>query len=392
MQNHRHRRRAATSGAVLLAALLAVAGCGTDSPDQGGAAVVLEPAAPAQTLRGVCPDTVTIQLQWQPQSDQGGLFQLLGPGYRVDEETKSVEGPLVAGGKDTGVRLQLRAGGPAIGFQSVPSRMYVDDTVTLGVVHGEQVIAASAAKSVVAVTPLLKYSPSILMWDPASHPDWRSIADIGRSNAPVVVSKEQIFPQWLVAKGLLKQSQIDTGYDGAPARFVADPTIAQQGFASAEPYVYEREARAWNKPVAYDLIKNSGFDTYASNLTVRADTVDGLAPCLAKLVPIVQQAGADFGSAPADANAKVVDIVSRTPAFTPYPAGEAEFAAKQLVELGLLANEADGSFGTYEQARTQRNLEDLRPILVAGGAAIPPALTAGEIFTNRFTDPKIGIR
>ena len=75
------------------------------------------------------------------------------------------------------------------------------------------------------------------MWDPASHPDVKTIADIGRSDASVVVSKDQIFPQWLVAKGLLKKSQLDTSYDGAPARFVGDPSITQQGFANSEPYL-----------------------------------------------------------------------------------------------------------------------------------------------------------
>ena len=43
----------------------------------------------------------------------------------------------------------------------------------------------------------------------------------------------------LVAKGMLKQSQIDPSYDGSPARFVGDPAIVQQGFAN-----YVRAAKA----------------------------------------------------------------------------------------------------------------------------------------------------
>ncbi len=80
----------------------------------------------------------------------------------------------------------------------------------LGVVHGDQLVAAAAKQPVVGVTPLLKYSPAILMWDPNSHPDWRTVTDIGKSDATVVVSKDQIFPQWMVGKGLLKADQIDT--------------------------------------------------------------------------------------------------------------------------------------------------------------------------------------
>ncbi|KXF56305.1 nitrate ABC transporter substrate-binding protein [Rhodococcus sp. SC4] len=387
-RNSRTLRQAGMSAVVL--ATLGLSAC-TSSDGGSASGVTLEPAAESQNLAGVCPENVVVQLQWQPQSDMGGLFRMLGPGYAVDADDKSVTGPLVADGKDTGVDLTLRAGGPAIGFQSVTSQMYVDDSIALGVVHGDQVIAAAASQPVVAVTPLLKYSPAILMWDTETHPDWRTVADIGKSDASVVVSKEQMFPQWLVARGLLKESQLDTSYDGAPSRFVGDPAIAQQGFANSEPYTYEYETPAWDKPVAYDLLKDSGFDIYASNVSVRADKVESLTPCLQKLVPIIQQSTADYVTAPESTNEAIVDVVSQDSSFSPYTEGEAEFSAQLLKDEGLIANEADGSVGTYDMARVQGTVDELKPILVAGGAAIPDSLTAEQIYTNRFTDPAIGI-
>lgn len=354
--------------------------------------VTLEPAAEAQQLAGVCPDNVVVQLQWQPQSDMGALFQMLGPGYTVDTDARSVTGPLVVGGKDTGVDITLRAGGPAIGFQSVSSQMYVDDEIDLGVVHGDQLIAAAGSQPVTGVTPLLKYSPAIVMWDPASHPDWSSIGDIGKSDATVVVSKEQIFPQWLVSRGLVRQSQLDTTYDGAPARFVGDPTIAQQGFANSEPYSYEEDTPAWNKPVDYQLVKDVGFDIYASNIVVRADRVDAMAPCLGRLVPIIQQSSADYVASPDEANATIVDVIAQDVAYTPYSAEEASAGAALLAAQGLIANESDGSVGTYDPARTQRNVDELVPVLAAGGANLPTGLTGDQLFTSRFTDPSIGIQ
>ncbi|MGG7102909.1 nitrate ABC transporter substrate-binding protein [Rhodococcus sp. 24CO] len=387
------RTTVGTAGiALALLAAFGLSACSSSDADTAVASEALEPAAEAQTLTGACPENVVVQLQWQPQSDMGALFEMLGPGYTVDTDDKSVSGTLVAGGKDTGVDLTLRAGGPAIGFQSVSSQMYVDDSITLGLIHGDQVIAASASQPVMAVTPLLKYSPAIVMWDPASHPDWKSVADIGKTDASVVVSKEQLFPQWLVAKGLLKASQLDTSYDGAPSRFVGDPTIAQQGFANSEPYTYENETPAWDKPVSFDLLKDSGFDIYASNVSVRADKVESLSSCLTKLVPIIQQASADYITDPAAANSAIVDIVSQDISFSPYTEGEAAFSAQMLKDEGLIANEADGSVGTYDMARVTRNVADLTPVLVAGGAAIPDSLTAEQIYTNKFTDPSIGIR
>jgi hypothetical protein len=241
------------------------------------------------------------------------------------------------------------------------------------------------------VTPLLKYSPAILMWDPRSHPDWSTVADIGRSDATVVVSKDQIFPQWMVQKGMLKQSQIDTSYDGAPSRFVGDPALAQQGFANSEPYTYEHDTPAWNKPVSYGLIKDVGYDIYASNMSVRADKLAELSPCLKKLVPIIQQSGVDYAAAPEQVNKVIVDVISQDSTYSPYSEGEAAFSADLLVSKGLLAAEDDGSFGVYDPARTARNLEDLRGVLAATGNVVPAGTTAQDLFTNQFSDPSIAI-
>src|SRR6266542_4395036 len=72
----------------------------------------------AAALAGVCPATVVVQTNWFPQSEHGAAYRLVGPGYRIDAAHKRVTGPLVAGGHDTGVRIEVRAGGPAVGFQS----------------------------------------------------------------------------------------------------------------------------------------------------------------------------------------------------------------------------------------------------------------------------------
>jgi hypothetical protein len=385
------RRRLAAPIGIAIAAALTLSACGGGSDDGPDAGSAIEPAAGAQRLSGVCPDEVTVQLQWQPQSDMGALFHLLGPGYTVDTAAKSVTGPLVVDGRDTGVDLSLRAGGGAIGFQTVASQMYLDDSVELGLVHGDQLVSAAGTQRVVGVTPLLKYSPAILMWDPETHPDWDSVRDIHRSGATVVVSREQIFPDWLVAQGLLDRSQIDGSYDGAPARFVSDPSIAQQGFANSEPYTYAHDTPAWNRPVDYQLLRDVGYDVYASNVTVRADRLDALAPCLTRLVPIIQQAGVDYVTHPDEANAAIVDVVGQDTSYIPYSAEEAAYSAELLREEGLIANEDDGSLGTYDEARVGRTIDELVGVLNDGGAGLPPGLTAADLVTNRFVDPSIGI-
>lgn len=380
--------RTAFAATTAAACIAVVAGC-TDSGAASEAAPSLPPAPAEYNLASECPKDVVVQLQWQPQSDMAGVIGLLGPGYTVDTDQKSASGPLVFDGKDTGVKITLRAGGPAIGFQSVPSAMYADDAITLGLVHGDQLISAAAAQRVVGVTPLLQYNPSILMWDPKAHPDWKSIADIGKSNATVVVSKDQIFPQWLVAKGLLKQSQIDTGYDGAPARFVGESSIAQQGFANSEPYTYEHETPSWDKPVAYAMVKDAGYDVYASNVSVRADKLDSLRGCLSKLVPMIQQTGKNYVASPEAINTTITDWVSKDVSFTPYSAGEAAYSAKLLKDKAVIAPDAAGVWGGYDLTKAQRSIDDLVPVLNKSGSDLPTNLPASQLYTTEFIDKNI---
>ena len=380
------RLAVAATAATICAAVLA--GCSSSGSDDTASSSL--PSAPAEsTLAGTCPDNAVVQLQWQPQSDMAGVIGLLGPGYTVDTDNKSVSGPLVFDGMDTGVDITLRAGGPAIGFQSVPSAMYSDDSIHLGLVHGDQMISAAKDQRVVGVTPLLQYNPSIIMWDPATHPDVKTIADIGRSDASVVVSKDQIFPQWLVAKGLLQQDQLDTSYDGAPARFVGDPSITQQGFANSEPYTYENETPSWNKPVAYAMVKDAGYDVYASNVSVRAGDVEEMSPCLEKLVPMIQQTGKDYVASPDAVNATIVNWVSQDVSFTPYSAGEAAYSAGLLKDRAVIAPGADGVYGSYDMVKAQNVINDLVPILNGGGADLPAALPADQLFTTQFIDEQI---
>lgn len=381
MHNLLRRCGVAALTALVVTVATACTGTETDTP-----AIALEPAAPEQQLAGVCPATVTVQLQWEPETDSGPIFGLLGPGYRVDADNSKVTGPLVVGGKDTGVKLEIRAGGPAIGFQTVPSQMYVDPSITLGLSHSEHAIAAAGKQPLVAVTTLLRYSPQMLMWDPKTHPDWKGIADIGKAGAPVVVSKGQLYPDWLVARGLVSAGQVDASYDNSPSRFVADPGFAQQGFANSEPYVYQHEVRAWNKPIAYQLLRDVGYEGYARTVNVRADKLNELRPCLQRLVPMIQRATAEFRADPAHVNDVVVDVVAKSPKFTPYSAELAAFGSRVLIDNGLIGGDTDGVIGGFDLARVQRVIDEFAPILRRGGSDVPAGLTAKDLVTTEFLD------
>jgi hypothetical protein len=156
---------------LLLAVALAVTGCGDDdtpAPTQGSAASA---ASDEQlNLKGSCPATVVVQPDWDPESEYGVYYHLLGPNPEVDTERKRVSAPLVAQGKDTGVRLEVRTGGPSIGFGPVSAQMYKDKSITLGQVSTDEAIRFSAGQPTQAVVAPMEVSPFMIMWDPATYP------------------------------------------------------------------------------------------------------------------------------------------------------------------------------------------------------------------------------
>ena len=373
-------------------ALVSLSACGAGAQTSTGSAEKLAAAPSAERLAEVCPKTVVMQIDWEPEAEHGPLYHLVGPGYTVDTAKKRVTGPLVVDGKDTGVDIQIRAGGSAIGYQSVPSQMYVDKSITLGTVTTDVAITASAKQPVTAVAALMKKSPQVLMWDPATHPDWKTIADIGKSNAKVVYVDGSTYASMLVAKGLIKKSQLDGSYDGAPARFVSNPGIAQQGFATAEPYIYQHEVSAWKKPIKYQLLADVGFNVYPEALSVRSGELKSLSPCLKKLVPVLQQSAVDFAAEPSATVKVISDLVQQYNTGWVYSEGTGTFAAKQMVKLGILGNESDGSIGSFDMKRVASALKTFTPLVEQSGAKVKPDLTAKDVATDEFIDTSIGLK
>ena len=175
-------RRSGPLVATAVAAALVLSACGGAAEDVSNAAAApAAPAAPAGgplDLSGVCPETVVLQQDWQPEAEHGAMYSLVGSDYTVDADAKSVTGSLVAQGVDTGVKVEVRPGGPNVGFQPVPALMYLDDSITLGAVNTDAAIVASADQPTVAVASQMTVSPQILMWDPASHPGMTTIRQV----------------------------------------------------------------------------------------------------------------------------------------------------------------------------------------------------------------------
>jgi hypothetical protein len=371
---------------------LVASACGASGGSGSGAAAA--PAAKGSVnLKGACPDPIVVQTSWFPQSEHGAVYQLLGSDYTIDAGHKRVTGPLVVHGQSTGVRLQVRAGGPAVGFQSAAALMYQDPQITLGMMNPDQIIQLSVSQPVVGVVAPMELDPQILLWDPSKHPDWHTIADIGQTDIMVLYFQGSTYMDYLLGSGILRKRQVDGSYDGSPAAFVASGgEIAVQAYATNEPYTYQHEVKAWGKPVAYQLVYDTGYPNYANVLAVRADKLTALGSCLKRLVPILQQAQVDFMTKPGPAIGLILKLVDAYKGGFVYSKGNAEFAVRQMHQLGIVSNGRDMTLGNFDPERLQRLIGIVGPISAGQRKPIKAGLTPSDVGTNQFIDPRVGLK
>jgi hypothetical protein len=352
-----------------------------------------EPSDGAEgVLTGICPDVVTIQTDWNPEAEHGWIYQMVGDDPTIDKDGVLVRGPLVSGGVDTGVDIEIRSGGPAIGFQTVTSQLYSDEDILLGYVYTDEGIQNSVEFPTVAVMAGMEKNPQMIMWDPETYPDVETIADIGEAGILVRYFGGAAYMDFFTQSGILSADQVDGSYDGTPALFVADQgASAQQGFGSAEPYIYENEVDDWGKPIAYAYINDAGWENYAESIAIKADRLEENRDCLTALVPIIQQSTVDYVSDPAETNALILEAVETFDNGWVYTEGVAEYAVETMVNDGLLSNGPDDTIGNFDLDRVTALIEKAIPVYTSLGQPPLEGLTAEDVVTNEFIDPDIGL-
>ena len=382
--------------AVGMTLMLAAAACTSDSGTTDTSAPAPKASGEALNLKGVCPDTVVIQTNWFPESTVGYLYQLLGPGYTIDTKRKVLRGPLVASGQDTGVKVEIRSGGPAIGFQQVSAQMYADKSITLGQVGTDEAVQNSAKQPTLAVLAPLEISPLMIMWNRDKHPDFNTIADIGQTDTKILYYGTDTYMQYLLGVGLVRPSQLDGSYDGTPARWVtSDGDIASAGYANSEPYIVKAGLGAGKKSypnVDLQLINDTGYPSYEASMSIRTADKDKLAPCLKKLVPIMQQTSVDFLTKPQATNELVIKAVKTYKDFWTYSPSQAGYAVSTMKNLGLVGNGPDRTLGNFQDARINRMIDVLTPIFAAQRKPVKEGLKPSDLYTNDFIDTAVGVK
>ncbi len=413
------QRRSRTLLALSLVSLVTLAACGDDKTTETTTAaettaateetVATETtaatedtvAAPDTTggeaggaLAGICPETVIIQTDWMPEAEHGFLYNMIGDGNEMDADKAYVTGPLLdTEGVDTGVDIQVRSGGLPQQFSPVTQLLYNDDEILLGFVYTDEAIQFSGSEfPTVAVMSGFEKNPQMIMWDPATYPDVTGVKDLGTAGVTVRYFGGAAYMDYLTATGILSADQVDGSYTGDPALFIADEgKAAQQGFGSAEPYLYEVELADWGKPVAYEYINDLGWRNYAQSIATRPENIETYADCLTAIVPMIQQSAVDYLTDPSHGNEVIiaaVDSFGGDFGWT-YTAGAAEFGVATIQADGLQANGTDGTMGSFDTDRVAELIELAIPVYTAQGATPKDGLVPDDIVTNQFIDPSI---
>ncbi|MGP5147484.1 ABC transporter substrate-binding protein [Corynebacterium variabile] len=388
--------RIITAGVLAATTTVSLAACGDDST---GAASSYDGDIGSTDLSAACPSTVTIQADWFPGAEEGLLYELLDPAgdsknsIDVDADAKRVSGPLIDGGNGyTGVNVDIRSGGPAIGNQAVTSLMYQDPDILLGYVNMDSAVQHSEDMPTTSVMSTLDISPHMIMWDPEIYPDVHSIADLKDAGADVLYFSDETYMKYLIGAGILDESQTDSSYDGSPSNFVAaGGKKAQQGFSSTEPFQYEHEVDGWDKPVDYQLVHETGFQTYKSTLAVKSDQLDEQSECLEALVPVIQRAQKNYMEAPEATNEFIVDTVDQFNAGWIYGPDLAEYGVDTMRGEKLVGNGTDGTLGSFDAERSATLIDQLTPIFADQGTPAKEGLTPEDLYTNEFLDPDVAL-
>lgn len=375
----------ARTAAVVLA-LTVVAACGDDSEpavssDEGGE------GGGGSELAQACPDTVAIQTGWFPEAEYGPLYSVIGPGGEIDGSKGSYSGEI----GDTGVTLEVRAGGPFLGNTQASAQLYIDDTLMFGLIDTDEGIENIEEAATTAVLSYMNIPPQAIIYDPDTY-DIDEIGDIADTDATVLVFEGSTYQRWLIGAGLIREDQMDGSYTGAPDQFVAaeGEAVLGSGYATLEPYTFE-QLPEWGKPLEAKLLYDAGYPIYGSSVAVRTEDLEEQRECIELMVPIMQQGAVDYMEDPNGILEEIEALNAEIGDFWQTPVDQSQYAYDKLHEFGTFDDGPDGTFGSFDEERMGEILDVVVPVLEETGSEVPDDIAWEDFATNEFLDPDISM-
>lgn len=335
-------------------------------------------------LAEVCPERIVIQTAGLPGPDIGPLYQLVPGNWEVDAAAGTVAAPLVRpDGTAEDVILEIRSGGPAVGFLTPLTLLAADPTILLAQSSVAVALRDAETAPSVGVVTMTDRSRDVVIVDPATYPAVDSIEAVRDAGIEVRHVTDAPFINYLVGVGALDPAQLVGGFGSEPAAFVqSGGAIAQQGDELVEPVLIPSLPQ-WARPVRAIDAAGAGWDDHDDALVVRPDTVSDGRECLGRLVPIVQRAVAAYTDSPQATNALMATARS---SFTPLSRLTAELMDAGVaggIEAGIFGAGSSPTIGDFDVERLEPFLAELAEILM-----VEPIATE-DLVSNEFVDPDV---
>jgi NitT/TauT family transport system substrate-binding protein len=237
-----------------------------------GAALLAPVAVHAQT-----PERFIFLTNWYAQAEHGGFYQAVAEGtyrkYGLDADIRM-------GGPQVNVMQLLLAG-------KADAVMGYDLQTIAGIEQGLPLVTVGAT---------FQKDPAALI----AHPDVKSLEDLKSRTLLIGQASETTFWPWLKGRYGFTDAQ-KRPYAFSVQQFLADRRVAQQGYATSEPYSIEK---AGVKPVVF-LLADHGYPPYAQTIVTTRAVLEKRKAALQKFLTATAEGWKSYLANPAPGNALI---------------------------------------------------------------------------------------
>jgi NitT/TauT family transport system substrate-binding protein len=214
---------------------------------------------------------------WYAQAEHGGFYQALA------------EGTYKAQGLDADIRM----GGPQVNVMQLLLAGKADAVMGYDL---QTLPAVAQGLPVVTVGAVFQKDPAALI----AHPDVKSMEDLKQRTLLIGQASETTFWPWLKRRYGFTDAQ-KRPYAFSVQPFLADRKVAQQGYATSEPYSIEK---AGVTPVVF-LLADAGYPPYAQTIVTTRAVLEKRRDALTRFLRATAEGYRSYLANPAPGNALI---------------------------------------------------------------------------------------
>jgi NitT/TauT family transport system substrate-binding protein len=223
------------------------------------------------------PDRLVFATDWLAQAEHGGFYQAIAEGTYAKH----------------GLDVTIRMGGPQVnGLQLLAAGQ-------LDVVMGDALQVLSAVEQGVPITAIaatFQKNPTVII----THPGVAKLEELKAKPIAVAAAANTTFWPWLKQRyGFTDDQKRPYAFSVQP--FLVDRNLAQQGFATSEPFSIEKGGVT---PVVF-LLAEQGYPPYSEVLAVRRDMLAKRADAMTRFVRASAEGWKSYLANPAPGNALI---------------------------------------------------------------------------------------